>query len=126
MTKNINFSEFYSSFISFINLMSLLNDMPLIPFMSATLLELLIQSNYHLLGKGTPHQNQQLLMMKIRQSEHLRKFWIYNIQNQAAAFSTRFAELITTLILSDIMQTVMSFRTHWKLYKNITCDILTN
>ena len=38
------------------------------------LLELLIQNNYHLLSKETFYQNQQSLIIKIRQNGHLKKF----------------------------------------------------
>ena len=55
MTKNVNFSEFYNSFISFINLIFLLNDISLIFFMLVILQELLIQSDYYLLSKETPY-----------------------------------------------------------------------
>ena len=126
MTKNINFSEFYSSSISFINLMFSLNNIPLISFMLTILLELLIQSDCHLLSKGTPCQNQQSSMMKIRQSGCLRRFWIHDIQNQTVVFSTKFVNLIVILILFNIMQMVMNSEMCWKLYKNITHIILTN
>ena len=126
MTRSVNLSESYSSSTSPTSLMSLLNDMPLTPFMPATLLELPIQSNHHLLGKGTPCQNQQSSMMKTRQSGHLRRSWIHDIQNQAVTFSTRFADLTVTLILPDITQIVMNSRTYSKLYRNIMCNTLTN
>ena len=126
MTKDMNLLKFYSSFTLFISLIFLLNDMPLTFFMPATLLELPIQSNHHLLSKGTPCQNQQSSMMKTRQSGHLRRFWICDIQDQIVAFSTKFTDLIVTLILSGITQTVTSFRTHSKPYRNIMHNILTN
>ena len=126
MTKNVNFLEFYSSFTSFISLKSFLNNISLTSFILATLQELLIQSDCHLLSKGIPCQNQQSSITKIRQSECLRRFWICNIQNQAIAFNTKFADLTVTLILSDITQTVMSSKMHLKLYRNIMHDILTN
>ena len=126
MTRGMNLLEFYSSSISSISLMFFLNGTPLTSSMLATLLELLIQSDHHLLGKGTPHQNQQSSTTKTRQSGCLRRFWIHDIQDQVIIFSTRFADLIVTLILSGIMQMVMSFRTHWRLYMNIMCDILTS
>ena len=126
MIKSINLSEFYSSFISFTNLTFLLNDISLTPFMSAILLELSIQSDHHLLGKGTPCQNQQSSMTKTRQSGCLRRFWIHNIQNQTVAFSIRFTDLTVTLILSDITQTVINFKTYLKLYRNIMHNTLIN
>ena len=126
MTKDVNLSEFYSSSIPSTSLMFPLNNMSLTSFMLATLLELLIQSDHHLLGKGTPHQNQQSSMMKTRQSGCLRRSWIHNIQNQVITFSIRFADLIVILILSGITQMAMSFRMCQKLYKNIMHIILTN
>ena len=126
MIKDMNLSEFYSSFISSTNLISFLNDILLKSFMSVILLELLIQSNCYLLGKGTLYQNQQSSMTKTRQSGCLRRFWIYDIQNQVITFSIKFTDLTVTLILSDIMQTVMNFRTHLKFYRNIMYDTLTN
>ena len=124
MTKDVNFLEFYSSFTSSTSLMSFLNGIPLTPFMLATLLKLLIQSDHHLLSKGTPCWNQQSSTTKTRQSEHLRRFWIHNIQNQTVIFSTKFADLTVILILSDITQIMMSFKTHLKFYINIMHDIL--
>ena len=106
--------------------MSLLDGTPLTPSMPATLWKLLIQGNCHLLGKGTPHQNQQSSTTKTRQSGHLRKSWIHSIQNQAIAFSTRFTGLTVTLILPGITQMAMSSRTHWKLYRNTMCVTLTS
>ena len=103
-----------------------LNGMPLISFMLVTLLELPIQSDHHLLGKGTPCWNQQSSTTKIRQNGHLRRFWIYNIQNQIIIFNTRFTDLIAILILSNITQIVISFRTHLKLYMNITHNTSIN
>ena len=126
MTKNVNLLKFYSSFTSSTSLMSLLNDMPLTPSILMTLLKLPIQSDCHLLSKGTPCQNQQSSMTKTRQSGHLKKSWIYDIQNQIITFSIRFADLTVTLILSDIMQMMMNFKTYLKFYRNIMCDILTN
>ena len=126
ITRSMDLSEFYSSFTFFISLMSLLNDMLQTPFMLVILLKLLIQSNCHLLSKGTPCQNWQSLTMKTRQSGCLMRFWIYDIQDQAVTFNTRFADLIVILILLDITQMMMSFEMCWKLYKNIMCDILTN
>ena len=122
----MNFSEFYNSFTSSTNLMSLLNNTSLTPFMLMTLLKLLIQNNHHLLSKGTPHQNQQLSTTKTRQSGHLRKFWIHNIQNQAITFSTRFTDLIVILILSDITQIAINSKTYLKFYMNIMHNILIN
>ena len=124
--KSVNLSEFYSSFISFINLMFFLNDTSLIFFMLATLQKLLIQNDCHLLGKEIPHQSQQSLIMKIRQSECLRRFWICDIQNQTVIFSIRFADLIVILILSGIIQMIMNSEMHLKFYMNITHNILTN
>ena len=126
MIRNVDLSEFYSSFTSSISLMSLLNDTSLTSFMLTILQELLIQSNHHLLGKGTPCQSQQSSTMKTRQSEHLRRSWICDIQNQAVTFSTKFADLTVTLILFDIMQMTTSFRICLKFYMNIMCDTLTN
>ena len=126
MIKDVNLSKFYSSFISFISLISLLNDIPLTFSMSAILLKLLIQSNCHLLGKRILCWNQQLSMTKTKQNEHLRRFWIHNIQNQIIIFSTRFNNLTVTLILLDITQTVINFKTHLKLYRNIMHNTLTN
>ena len=126
MTKDVNLSGFYSSFTSSISLMFLLNGMPLTSFMLVTLLELLIQSNHHLLSKGTPCQNQQSSMTRTRQSGHLRRSWIHNIQDQAITFSTRFTDLIVILILPDITQTTMSFKTHSKFYMNIMHNTLTD
>ena len=126
MTKSINLSEFYSSSTSFISLTSLLNDTSLTLSMLVTLLELSIQSNHHLPGKGTPCQNQQSSTTKIRQSGHLRRFWIHNIQDQTVTFSTKFTGLIVILILPGITQTAMSFRTHLRFYMNIMCDTLTS
>ena len=124
MTKDINLSGFYSSFTSFTNLMSFLNDISLTFFISAILLKLSIQSNHHLLSKGTPCQNLQSSMTKIRQSEHLRRSWIYNIQDQTVIFNIKFVDLNVTLILFNITQTVINFRTHLKLYRNIMHNIL--
>ena len=104
--------------------MSLLNNMSLTLFMLAILQELLIQSNHHLLGKGTPCWNWQSSTMRIRQSGYLRRFWIHNIQDQAVTFNTRFAGLIVILILSGIMQMAMSSGTCLKPYMNIMCDTL--
>ena len=126
MTKDVNLLKFYNSFTSFINLMSLLNGMPLISFMPVTLLKLLIQSDHHLLNKETPCWNQQLSMTKTRQNGCLRRFWIYNIQNQTVIFNTRFADLIVILILFNIMLMMTSFKMCLKFYMNIMCDILTN
>ena len=126
MIKNVNLLKFYSSSISFISLIFLLNSTSLTPFMLMILLELLIQSNCHLLSKETPCQNQQSSTTKTRQSEHLRRSWIHNIQNQAIIFSTRFTDLIVTLILSDITQIIMNFKTCWRLYINIMHNILTS
>ena len=126
MTKDVNLSEFYSSFTLSTSLTSLLNDTPLTSFILAILQELLIQSNCHLLGKETPCQSQQSLMMKTRQSGRLRRFWIHDIQDWTVTFSIRFADLIVILILSDIMQMIMSFRTCLKFYMNITYDISIN
>ena len=106
--------------------MSPLNDTSLTSFMLVILLELLIQSNHHLLSKGTPCQNQQSSIMKIRQSGCLRRFWIHNIQNWVVTFSTKFINLIAILILFNITQTVINFKTHLKLYMNIICNISTN
>ena len=122
----MSLSELYSSFISFISLTFLLNGIPLTFSILIILLKLLIQSNCHLLSKGTPHQNQQSLMTKTRQSECLKRFWIHNIQNQAVAFNIRFTELTVTLILSDITQMMINFKTYQKFYRNITCNILIN
>ena len=124
--KDMNLLEFYSSFISFISLIFLLNDTSLTPFILAILLELLIQSNHHLLGKGTLCQNQQSSTTKIRQSGHLRRFWIHNIQNQTVIFSIKFINLIVTLILLGIMQTAMNFRICQRLYMNIMHNTLIN
>ena len=121
--KSVNLLEFYSFFI---NLTSLLNGTPLTSFMSVILQELLIQSNHHLLSKGTPCWNQQSSTMKIRQSGCLKKSWIHNIQDQIIVFNTRFTELTVTLILSGITWTVMSSRMHWKLNRNTTHNILTS
>ena len=126
MTKGVNLSKFYSSFTSFINLTFSLNDTSLTSFMLVILLKLLIQSDHHLLGKRTPHWSQQLSMTKTRQSGHLRRFWIYDIQNQTVTFNTRFADLTVTLILSDIIQIAMRFRIYLKLYINIMHDTLIN
>ena len=126
MTKNVNLLKFYSNFISFTNLMFFLNGTLLIFSMLVTLLELLIQSNCHLLSKGTPHWNQQSSMTKTRQSEHLRRFWIHDIQDQTVTFSTRFTDLIAILILFDITQTAINFKMCLKLYMNITHDISIN
>ena len=125
MTKNVNLSEFYSSSTSFTNLTFLLNDTSLTPSMLVILLKLLIQSDHHLLSKGTPCQNQQSSTMRTRQNGHLKRSWIHNIQDQIIIFSTRFTDLIVILILSGIMQTAMSFRTHSKFYTNIMHNILT-
>ena len=122
----MNLSKFYSSFTSFTSLMFSLNGISLISFMLAILLKLLIQSNHHLLGKGIPCWNQQSSATKIRQSECLRRFWIYNIQNQTVIFSIKFINLIIILILSGITQTAINFRMHLKFYMNIMCDILTS
>ena len=54
------------------------------------------------------------------------RFWIYNIQDQAVAFNTKFTDLIVILILSDITQMAMSSEMCWKPYKSIMHDILTN
>ena len=126
MTRDVDLSGFYSNFTPFISLMSFLNGMLLTSFMLMILQELLIQSNHHLLGKGTPCQSWQSSMTKIRQSGCLRRSWIHNIQDQAVTFSTKFIGLTVTLILPGIMQTVTSSRTCLKLYMNIMCDILTN
>ena len=126
MTRGVDLSGFYSSFTPPTSLMSLLNGMPLTFFMSVTLLELPIQNDCHLLSKETPHQNQQSSMTKIRQSGHLRRFWIHDIWDQIIAFSTRFINLTVTLILSDIMQMMMNSKICLKFYRNIMCDILTN
>ena len=126
MTKDVDLSESYSSSTPPTSLMSLLNGTLQTPFMLVTLLKLLIQSNHHLLGKGTPRQNRQSSMMKTRQSEHLMRSWIHDIQNQAVVFNIKFTGLIVILILSGIMQIMMSFRTCWKLYKNIMHNTLTN
>ena len=101
-----------------------LNDTPLTFFMLATLLELPIQSNHHLLGKGTPCWNQQSSTTKTRQSGCLRKSWIHNIQNWAVTFSTRFTDLIVILILSGIIQRAISFRICLKSYMNIMHNTL--
>ena len=122
----MDLSEFCSNFISFTNLISLLNGILLTFSMSVILWELLIQGDCHLLGKGTPCWNWLSLMMKTRQSGCLKRFWICDIQNQIVAFSTRFIELTVILILFDIMQMVISFKTCWKFYRNIMCVILTN
>ena len=103
-----------------------LNDTSLTFFILATLLELLIQSNHHLLSRGIPHQNQQSSTMKTRQSGCLRKFWIYDIQDWVIIFNTRFADLIVIVILSDIIQMIMNFKTHLKFYMNIMHNISTN
>ena len=126
MTKGVNLSEFYSSFTSFINLTFFLNDISLTPSISVILLKLSIQNNHHLLSKGTLCQNQQSSMTKTRQSKHLRRFWIHNIWNQTITFNIKFANLTVTLILSNIMQMMMSFRTCLKFYRNIMCDTLTS
>ena len=126
MTKDINLSRFYSSSTPSTNLMSLLNGTLQTSFMLVTLLKLLIQSNHHLLGKGTPHQNQQSSTMKTRQNGHLMRSWIHNIQNQAIGFNTKFTGLIVILILPGIMQMAMSSRTHWKPYKSIMHNTLTS
>ena len=122
----MNLLEIYSNFTPSISLTSLLNNTSLTSFMLVILLELLIQSNHHLLSKGIPCWNQQSSTMKIRQSGHLKRFWIHNIQNQIIIFNTKFADLIVILILSDIMQIAINFRIYWKLYMNIICNILTN
>ena len=126
MIRGMDLSEFCSSSTSPISSTSLLNSTPLTFFISATLQELSIQNNHHLLSKGTPHQNQLSSTTKTRQSRCLKRFWICNIQNQVVIFSTRFTELTATLILSDITQMAMSFKTHWKLYRNIIYITLTN
>ena len=110
MTKGMNLLKFYSNFTSFTGLMSFLNDTPLTSFMLVILQELLIQSNCHLLSKGTLCQNQQSSTTKTRQSECLMRFWIHNIQNQTVTFSTRFINLIVILILPGIIQMMMIFR----------------
>ena len=122
----MNFLKFCSSFTSFTSLISLLNNTSLTFFMLTILQELSIQSNHHLLSKGTSHQNQLSSTTKIRQSGHLKRFWIYDIQNQIIVFSTRFTELTATLILSNIIQMAMNFKTYQKFYRNIMCVILTN
>ena len=124
--KNMNFSEFYSSFTSFISLTSLLNNIPLTFFMLVILLKLPIQNSYHLLSKGTPCWNQQSSMTKIRQNGHLKKFWIYDIQDQTVVFSIKFTDLIVILILFNIIQIIMSFKTYLKFYINIMHNTLTN
>ena len=126
MIKGVDLSESCSSFISSISSTSLLNGMPLTPFMSVILQELLIQSNCYLLSKGTFCWNQLSLITKTRQSGCLKRFWIYDIQNQTVTFSTKFTELTVTLILPGIMQMIMSFKMCQKLYRNITYIILTN
>ena len=126
MIKNVNFSEFYSSFTSFTSLMFFLNNMSLISFMLMILLKLLIQSDHHLLSKKTPCQNQQSSIMKTRQSGCLRRSWIYDIQNWAVIFNIRFADLIVILILPDITQMMMSFKMCLKLYMNIMHNISTS
>ena len=126
MTKGMNLSEFYSNSTSPTNLMSLLNNTLWISSMLATLLKLLIQSNHHLLGKGTPCQNWQSSTTKTKQSKHLMKSWIHDIQNQTIAFNIKFADLIVILILPDIMQMMMSFKICQKLYKSIMHNILIN
>ena len=122
----MNFSEFYSSFTPSTSLIFSLNSTLLTLFMLAILLELLIQSNHHLLSKGTPCQNQQSSTTKTRQSGHLRRFWIHNIQNWAVIFSTRFVDLIVILIIFNIIQTMMSFRMCLKFYINIIHNTLIN
>ena len=126
MIKDVNLSEFYSSFIPPTSLMFLLNGMLLIFFMLIILQELPIQGDHHLLCKGTPCQSWQLSIMKTRWSECLRRFWICDIQDQAVVFSTKFTDLTVILILLNVMQMVMSFRMCLKLYMNIIRDILTN
>ena len=126
ITKDVNFSEFYSSFISFINLMFLLNDISLTSFILMTLQKLLIQNNHHLLSKGTLCWSQQSSMMKTRQSGCLRRSWIHDIQDQAVAFNTKFTDLIVILILPGITQMATNSRMCLKFYMNIMCNILTN
>ena len=120
MIKGVDLSGSCSSFTPPINSTSLLNGIPLTPSMPATLQELLIQNDHHLLSKGTPCQNQLSSMTKTRQSRCLKKSWICDIQNQIIVFSTRFAELTATLILLNITQMAMSSETCWKLYRNTT------
>ena len=126
MTRDVNLSESYSSSTPPTSLISPLNGIPLTSSMLATLQELLIQSNHHLLSKGTPHQSQQSSTTKTRQSGCLRRSWIHDIQDQAIAFSTRFTDLVVILILPGITQTVMSFRTCPKPYMNITRNTPTS
>ena len=126
MTKDVNLSEFYSSFIFFTSLMSFLNDTLLTLFMLIILQKLLIQNDHHLLDKETLCWNWLSSTMKIRQSGHLKRSWIYDIQNQTIIFSTKFADLTVILILPGIMQMAMSFKTCLKFYMNIIHDTLTS